>query len=115
MVVWRIFPSSPRRGGRDINKISRSLLYGADGVVVKFHRILLRLNTIITGCALSRLHSLRSSPSARTKDASRRFLIAQPPLLGEEGKIRHTTIWATAPRGRGPDKQERPRHGGPKD
>src|SRR5262245_45859068 len=25
------------------------------------------------------------------------FLIAQPPLLGEEGKIRDTTIWATAP------------------
>ena len=39
------FPSSPRRGGRDLNKISRSLLYGADGVVIKFHRILLRLNT----------------------------------------------------------------------
>src|SRR5262245_13144037 len=58
MVVSRIFPSSPRRGGRDINKISRSLLYGADGVVIKFHRILLRLNT---------------TPSARAKDASRRF------------------------------------------
>jgi hypothetical protein len=27
------------------------------------------------------------------------FLIAQPPLLGEEGKIRHTTIWATADAG----------------
>src|SRR5215813_9749110 len=39
------FPSSPRRGGRDINKISRSLLYGADGVVIKFHRILWSLNT----------------------------------------------------------------------
>ena len=40
-----IFPSSPRRGGRDINKISRSLLYGADGVVIKFHRMFLWLNT----------------------------------------------------------------------
>src|SRR5262249_40895634 len=29
------------------------------------------------------------------------FLIAQPPLLGEEGKIRHTTIWATTAQGRG--------------
>src|SRR5215470_10578856 len=27
---------SARRGGRDINKISRSLLYGAEGVVFKF-------------------------------------------------------------------------------
>jgi hypothetical protein len=26
------------------------------------------------------------------------FLIAQPPLLGEEGKIRHTTVSATAQR-----------------
>ena len=29
------------------------------------------------------------------------FLIAQQPLLGEEGKIRHTAIWETAPYGRG--------------
>ena len=28
-----LFPSSQRRGGRDLNKISRSLLWGADGVV----------------------------------------------------------------------------------
>jgi len=28
------------------------------------------------------------------------ILIAQPPLLEEEGKIRHSTIWATAPEGR---------------
>jgi hypothetical protein len=30
------FPSSSRRGGRDNNKISRSLVYGADGVVFKY-------------------------------------------------------------------------------
>src|SRR5215831_17516207 len=66
-----IFPSSARRGGRDINKISRSLLFGADGVVIKFHRILLSLNT---------------TPSARAKDASRLFLdrAATPPRRGGE-------------------------------
>src|SRR5215472_5346898 len=65
------FPSSPRRGGRDLNKISRSLLSGADGVVMKFRRILLRLNT---------------TPSARAKDASRLFLdcAATPPRRGGE-------------------------------
>src|SRR5215471_9655231 len=83
MVKWRIYPSSPRRGGRDLNKISRSLLYGAGGVAIKFHRILLSLNTTITGCALSRLHSLRSSPSARAKDGSRLFdRAAAPPRRG---------------------------------
>src|SRR5215471_2878311 len=55
----QFFPSSPRRGGRDLNQISRSFLYRADGVVIKFHRIFLRLNT---------------TPSARAKDASRLFL-----------------------------------------
>src|SRR5215471_14134843 len=71
-----IFPSSPRRGGRDVNKISRSLLFGADGVVIKFRRILLRLNT---------------TPSARAKDASRRFLDrATPPRRGgENSPLRH--------------------------
>src|SRR5262249_6473718 len=53
-----IFPSSPRRGGRDLNKISRNVLYGADGVVIKFHRILLRLNT---------------TPSPRAMEASQLF------------------------------------------
>ena len=81
-----IFPSSPRRGGRDLKKISRSLLFGADGVVIKFRRILLRLNT---------------TPSARAKDASQRFFdrAATPPRRG--GETRRTTIWATAPHGRG--------------
>src|SRR5215813_9909586 len=76
MVVWRIFPSSLRRGGRDLNKISRSLLYGADGVVVKFHRILWRLNT---------------TPSAHAKDASRLFLgrAASPPRRGGENSPHH--------------------------
>src|SRR5262252_7888094 len=91
-VVWsplrtRVFLSSSRRGVRDINKMSRSLLDGADGVVIQFrNKFVLGSLSPITGCALSRLHSLRSSPSARAEDASRLFLIAQPPLLGAEGK-----------------------------
>jgi hypothetical protein len=71
-----IFHSSPRRGGRDLNNISRSFRYGADGVVIKFHRILLKLNT---------------TPSARAKDASRRFLdgAASPPQRGGENPPLH--------------------------
>jgi hypothetical protein len=41
MVERAFFPSSSRRGGRDINKISRSILYGADGVVIQFQQNLL--------------------------------------------------------------------------
>jgi hypothetical protein len=63
-------PSSSRRRGLDFNKISRSLLYGADGVVSKFRRICLWLTT---------------TPSARLRLLRGFFLIAQPPLLGEEG------------------------------
>src|SRR5215470_12613565 len=71
-----IFPSSPRRGGRDLNKISRSFLCGADGVVIKFHRILLSLNT---------------TPAARAKDASRPYLdrAATPPRGGGENSPLH--------------------------
>src|SRR5215471_12556222 len=81
------FPSSPRRGGRDINKISRSFLYGADGVVIQFHRILLRLNT---------------TPSARAKDDSRLFhdRAATPPRRGGENSPHHP-VWATAPKAGG--------------
>jgi len=35
------------------------------------------------------------------------LLIAQPPLLGEEGKRRSFIIWATAPSGRGFGYKER--------
>src|SRR5690349_9801360 len=72
-----IFPSSPRRGGRDLNKTSRSLLDGAAGVVIKFHRILLKLNT---------------TPSARLRMLARLFLdrAATPPLRGgENSPLRH--------------------------
>src|SRR5215468_3090771 len=66
-----LFPSSPRRGVRDINKLSRSLLYGADGVVSKF-----RQNLMV----------FTHHPVCAAKDAAQLFLIAQTPLLGEEGK-----------------------------
>src|SRR5262249_10330060 len=59
--------------------------YGAAGVVFKFHRILLRLNT---------------TPSARGLDASRLFLdrAATPPRRGGENSPRHHL--ATAPSAR---------------
>src|SRR5215831_3200420 len=65
-------PSSPRRGGRDINKLLRSLLSGADGVVI-YHQNIMCWNWITT-------------PSARLRTLRGIFYIAQPPLLGEEGK-----------------------------
>src|SRR5262249_22999695 len=68
----RVFPSSSRRGVRDLDKMSRSLLDGADGVVIQFR------NKFVW--------KFVTTPSARAEDASRLFLIAQPPLLGEEGK-----------------------------
>src|SRR5262249_37669064 len=66
----RNFPLLSEEGWTRPQKISRSLLYGADGVI-KFHGILLRLNT---------------TPSARAKDASRPFLdrAATPPRRGGE-------------------------------
>jgi hypothetical protein len=33
-----LFPSSPRRGGRDLNKNVAKPPYGADGVVIKFRQ-----------------------------------------------------------------------------
>ena len=70
--------SPPLRGGvaATLITMSRSFLYGADGVVIKFRRILLRLNT---------------TPSARAKDASRRFLdrAATPPRRGGEDSPLH--------------------------
>src|SRR5215831_4861372 len=68
--------SPPLQAGVDATSIkyrevSRSLLYGADGVVIKFDRILLRLNT---------------TPSARAKEASQLFVdrAATPPRRGGE-------------------------------
>ena len=71
--------SPPLRGGEAATsiKMARSLHSGADGVVSKFRRILLRLNT---------------TPSARAKDASRHFLdrAATPPQRGGENSPRRS-------------------------
>jgi hypothetical protein len=61
----------------DINKMSRSLYYGADGVVIKFQQ-----NWLV----------FDHHPVCAAKDAAQLFLIAQPPLLGEEGKVRHLIV-----------------------
>src|SRR5262245_28349196 len=68
----RLYPSSSRRGGRDIKKCRAASLYGADGVVIKFqNRIGLCLIT---------------TPSARAKDAMRLLIdrAATPPRRGAE-------------------------------
>jgi hypothetical protein len=57
--------ASPRRGGRDLNKILRSLLYGADGVMAKFQQ------NLIGGYSPPRLRELRMLCGI--------LLIAQPP------------------------------------
>src|SRR5262245_217112 len=66
------FPSAPRRGGCYIHEISRSLLYGADGVVIKFQTESGRW--------------LITTPSARANDASRLLIdrAATPPRRGGE-------------------------------
>jgi hypothetical protein len=63
----KLFPSSSRRGGRDINKLSRSVLSGADGVVTHFLQI-------------------GHHPVCAAKDAPRLFLnrAATPPRRGGE-------------------------------
>jgi hypothetical protein len=69
------FPSLKRRGACGINQISRSYRIAADGVV----RSAKRSGLIIFGDL--------TTPSARTKAASRYFLTAHPPLLFKEGNM----------------------------
>src|SRR6266496_1907321 len=61
-----------RRGGRDINK------NGAKPPLMKRTGWLVQLPII--------RWFERTTPSARTKEASRNLLIAQPPLLGQGGE-----------------------------
>src|SRR5690348_9213447 len=77
-MVWRIFPSSLRRGGCAIKKKLRSILSRADGVVINHKQILLEFTH----------HPVRS-----TKDASRYFIdIADaPPRKGGE-KVAPTAL-----------------------
>src|SRR2546422_4863975 len=69
----RVFPSWNRRGGCASKKKARSLRSGADGVVIMVHVDLETLSgTDHPVCAfIRRLRSI--------------FLMAQPPLLSEEG------------------------------
>src|SRR5215471_12124762 len=73
---WANFPLLSEEGWPRHQQNIAKLRYGADGVVIKFRRILLRLNT---------------TPSARAKDASRRFLdrAATPPRRGGENSPLH--------------------------
>src|SRR5438046_8112742 len=79
----RTFPSSQRRGGRDINKMLRSILiYGADGVVSLAKRF--PRSDHFYGFALSRS---RFAPVCAGKRSLRGFLIdraANTPLGGGE-------------------------------
>src|SRR5438874_5486429 len=65
-------PPWPRRGGRDINK------NGAKPPLMERTGWLVQLPII--------RWFERTTPSARTKEASRNLLIAQPPLLGQGGE-----------------------------
>ena len=69
----RVFPSWNRRGGCASKKKARSLRSGADGVVIMVNVDVLKLSgTDHPVCAfIRRLRSI--------------FLMAQPPLLFEEG------------------------------
>src|SRR5215475_3908831 len=65
------FPSSSRRGVRDLNKMLRSFLCGADGVVIS---------------PPSLFWNFITTPSARAKDAARHLIdrAATPPRRGGE-------------------------------
>src|SRR3989442_5798681 len=69
----RLFPSGNRRGGRASKKKARSRLSGADGAVIMVNVDAVKLSgTAHPVCAfIRRLRSI--------------FLMAQPPLLSEEG------------------------------
>ena len=69
------FPSLKRRGGCGINKKMRSHRIAADGVVSSAKAF--RPNDFAG----------LTTPSARTKVASRYFLTAHPPLLFKEGNM----------------------------
>src|SRR6266699_5916432 len=98
MFGFCILPSSQRRGGRDIKKISRSLLEERTGWSLTSHISECVLNTacerppFLDGCALPGLRGLRppSAPLRRLRDI---FLVAQPPLLCEEGSIPSEPLW----------------------
>src|ERR1051326_5362931 len=79
------FPSSQRRGGRDIKEKSRSLLHGADGVVRPAKMLKRRTDHFYS----SRYRPRASRPSARKRWLRGIELIAHPPILlaCEEGNF----------------------------
>src|SRR5215510_14343844 len=72
-VEYRLFPSSQRRGGRDINKCCEASFVGADGVVSS------------AKCSGLRVFAELTTPSAPLRWLRGILLMAQPPLLCEEG------------------------------
>src|SRR5262245_21888197 len=81
MVVSRIFPSSPRRGGCAIKKTSRSILSPRRRGGVQPQQ----------NSAEFDHHPVRSI--RRLRDI---LLMSRPPLLGEEGKIADLRVSTTA-------------------
>src|SRR5437870_534887 len=74
-----VFPSWNRRGGCASKKKARSLRNGADGVVIMVH------DDVSTSTC-----TIMTTPSAPFRRLRAFFLLAQPPLLFQEG---NTVSW----------------------
>jgi hypothetical protein len=84
MLLGELFPSSQRRGGRDIHKdVAKPPFNGADGVVRPAKPY---IGAELTTIKASRYRARASRPSARNKVASRLIIdrAASPPLRGGE-------------------------------
>src|SRR5438093_8893080 len=86
------FPSSQRRGVRDIKKMD-PFRFAADGVVSSAP---LRRPAELTTITASRYRARASRPSAPPLWLRGIFLMAQPPLLCEEGNMTHSSSVQTA-------------------
>ena len=82
MVVWRIFPLLSEEGWLRDQKSRAASLARADGVVFNPNKI------------LSNLITTSSAPQRRLRDI---LLMSRPPLLGEEGKVPHTSPFRQQP------------------
>src|SRR5713226_2770910 len=84
MLLGELFPSSQRRGGRDINKnVAKPPFNGADGVARSASPI---GRSLKRRPAKSQMGAELTTPSARNKVASRLLIdrAATPPLRGGE-------------------------------